>query len=630
MQIRQLKSGRSKEFSRQPLDEGNFTHQGETGDVRLSYLPGLDGLRAFAVIAVLLYHADLSWIRGGFLGVEVFFVISGYLITTLLLTEWHQQGRINLIGFWLRRARRLLPALYLLLVVTLAFAVVFLPGEVARLRDDALAAFAYVTNWYLILGEQSYFETVGRPSLLQHLWSLAVEEQFYVLWPLLLTVALWGVAPRGRWQRRRLALCIALAGATGSALLMAILYQPGVDPSRIYYGTDTRVAGLLFGAALAFVWVPGRLPRWAGRIRPLLLDVAGLSALGALVWFYLRLDQYQPFLFQGGFTLVALATAVVILVAVHPHTHLGPHFLEWGPLRWIGLRSYSIYLWHWPVFMLTRPELDVPFTGLPLLALRLAVTIVLADLSYRFVETPIRTGALGRAGRALREAQGARRWRLGAYWSGAVGTGATFCVVLGLALAHAQPPAPPSYLSAESIHTEDTTTPESETAPAADAPEGTSKDTVTLVGDSVMLGSAGELERALGNPAFATDVGLQPMGVIEILKKRRAAGQLGEAVVVHAGDNVPFTAEQFDEMMGLLEDVPKVVIVNVKVPRPWEQSNNEVLADGVRRYPDKAVLVDWNAASASRPELFVEDGIHLQPEGQQLYADLIAAHLEAP
>jgi peptidoglycan/LPS O-acetylase OafA/YrhL len=518
----------------------------------------------------------------------------------------------------------------MLLVVTLVFAIVFLPGEVARLRDDALAAFAYVTNWYLILGEQSYFETVGRPSLLQHLWSLAVEEQFYVLWPLLLSVALWGVTPIRRWQRRRLALCIALAGAVGSALLMATLYQPGVDPSRVYYGTDTRAAGLLFGAALAFVWMPGQIPRWAGRVTPLLLDVAGLAALCTLVWFYLRLDQYQPFLFQGGFPLVALATTVVILVAVHPNTHLGgPHLLGWRPLRWIGVRSYSIYLWHWPVFMLTRPELDVPVTGVPLLALRLAATIVLADLSYRFVETPIRTGALGRAWRALREARGARRWRLGAYWSGAVGTGATFCVVLGVALAHAQPPDTPSYLSVESMHTEDSGVAESETAPAADAPDSTPGDPVTVVGDSVMLGSAGELERALGNPAFATDVGLQPVGVIEILKKRRAAGRLGEAVVVHAGDNVPFTAEQFDEMMGLLENVPKVLIVNVKVPRPWEQSNNEVLADGVRRYPDKAVLVDWNAASAGRPELFVEDGIHLQPEGQRVYADLIAAQLKA-
>ena len=600
------------------------------GGVRLPYLPGLDGLRALAVIAVLLYHAELPWIRGGFLGVEVFFVISGYLITTLLLTEWHQQGYINLVGFWLRRARRLLPALYLLLVVTLTFAVVFLPGEVARLRDDALAAFGYVTNWYLILGEQSYFETVGRPSLLQHLWSLAVEEQFYLLWPLLLTVALLGLTPMRRWRRRRLALFMALAGAVGSALLMATLYQPGVDPSRVYYGTDTRVSGLLFGAALAFVWAPGQIPRWAGRrTRALLLDVAGLATLGVLVWFCLRLDQYQPFLFRGGFALVALATAVVILVAVHPHTHLGPHLLGWRPLRWIGLRSYGIYLWHWPVFMLTRPELDVPISGLPLLALRLTATIALADLSYRFVETPIRTGALGRAWRELREARGARRWRLGAYWSGALGTGATVCVVLGLALAHAQPPAPPSYLSVESIHTEDSGVVESETSPAADASAGTVKDPITLVGDSVMLGSAGELERALGNPAFATDVGLQPMGVIEILKKHRAAGRLGEAVVVHAGDNVPFTIEQFDEMMALLEDVPKVAIVNVKVPRPWEQQNNEVLADGVQRYPGKAVLVDWHAASAGRPELFVEDGIHLQPEGQRVYADLIAAHLEA-
>jgi len=610
--------------------------------VQFSYLPGLDGLRAFAVIAVLLYHAELHWIRGGFLGVEVFFVISGYLITSLLLTEWREQGRINLLGFWMRRARRLLPALYLLLVVTLAFAVVFLPDEVARLRDDALAAFGYVTNWYLILAEHSYFETVGRPSLLQHLWSLAVEEQFYLLWPLLLTVALWGAASMRRWRRRRLALFIALAGAAGSAVLMAALYQPAIDPSRVYYGTDTRAAGLLFGAALAFVWAPGQPRRWAGRTRPLLLDIAGLVALGALVWFYLRLDQYQPFLFRGGFTLVALATVVVILVAVHPHTYLGAHLLGWRPLRWIGLRSYSIYLWHWPVFMLTRPELDVPIDGLPLLALRLAATLVLADLSYRFVETPIRTGALGRAWRALREARGARRRRLGAYWSGAAVTGVTFCVVLGLAVAHAQPPAPPSYLEVESLHTEAPTTtttdtedpsitPESEMPPATtDAPADTSKDPITVVGDSVMRGAAAELDRALDHPAFGTDVGLQPVGVIEILKKRRAAGRLGEVVVIHAGNNVPFTAEQFDEMMGELTDVPKVLIVNLKVPRPWEQSNNEMLAEGVQRYSDKAVLVDWHAASAGRPELFVEDGIHLQPEGQRIYADLIAAHLETP
>jgi peptidoglycan/LPS O-acetylase OafA/YrhL len=247
-------------------------------------------------MAVLLYHADLAWIPGGFLGVEVFFVISGYLITALLLSEWRQKGGIDLKNFWLRRARRLLPALYVLLVVTLAFAVVFLPGEVAGLRGDVLAAFGYVTNWYLIFGQESYFEAVGRPSVLQHLWSLAVEEQFYLIWPIFLAV---GLAIGATHLRRRRVLTLTLAGAASSAVAMALLYAPGVDPSRIYYGADTRATGLLCGAALAFLWSPGEkyrpaaarhrrlVPRNRGWFRrrwgwtaPLVLDVVGVGALG--------------------------------------------------------------------------------------------------------------------------------------------------------------------------------------------------------------------------------------------------------------------------------------------------------------------------------------------------------------
>ena len=221
----------------------------------MPYLPGLDGLRALAVVAVLLYHAGLPWIPGGFLGVEVFFVLSGYLITALLLTEWRRLGRVDLKAFWWRRARRLLPALYLVLIATLAYAVVFLPGEVAGLRGDVLAALGYVTNWYLVFGHESYFEAVGRPSLLKHLWSLAVEEQFYLFWPLVFWLGVSFGATR--WRTRRL-LFVALAGAAAAALLMANLYRPEVDPSRLYFGTDTRVTGLLVGAALAFVWTPWR------------------------------------------------------------------------------------------------------------------------------------------------------------------------------------------------------------------------------------------------------------------------------------------------------------------------------------------------------------------------------------
>src|ERR687890_608892 len=298
-------------------------------EVRLAYSPGLDGLRALAVIAVLLYHAGLPFLPGGFLGVEVFFVVSGYLITALLLAEWRKSGRVSLKDFWLRRARRLLPALYVLLGGTLAYSVGFLPGEVAGLRADAIAALGYVTNWFLILGQESYFEAVGRPSLLQHLWSLAVEGQFYLIWPIVLAVGL-GVGTARR--RHRLVLSLVLFGALASAVTMALLYVPGVDPSRIYYGTDTRATGLLCGAALAFLWSPGdkyrpsetrhhrlMLPgrsrfrrRW-GWTAPLLLDVVSFAALGALVWFCLNLGEFQPFLYCGGLALVGVATTAAVM-----------------------------------------------------------------------------------------------------------------------------------------------------------------------------------------------------------------------------------------------------------------------------------------------------------------------------
>jgi peptidoglycan/LPS O-acetylase OafA/YrhL len=680
-----------------------------TPDVRLPYSPGLDGLRAFAVIAVLLYHADLAWIPGGFLGVEVFFVISGYLITALLLAEWRQRGRIDLKTFWLRRARRLLPALYVLLVATLAFAVVFLPGEVAGLRGDVLAAFGYVTNWYLIFGQESYFEAVGRPSLLQHLWSLAVEEQFYLIWPPILALGLCIGATR---LRRRRVLTVAIFGAVASAMAMALLYAPGVDPSRIYYGTDTRATGLLCGAALAFLWSPGdkyrpsealhhrlRLPdrsrfrrRW-GWTAPLLLDVVGFAALGALAWFCVNLGEFQPFLYSGGFALVGLATTATIMAVVHPHSLIGSRFLGWAPLRWVGVRSYGIYLWHWPVFMVTRPDLDVPIDGLPLLALRLTTTVVLADLSYRYIETPIRRGALGRAWRTLREARGPLRRRLRLQWAGALMPILASCALLGVAVAQAEPPERPSYLaSMKSVHTVEQSHHASSTAgidsPRKDRPslqqevheqapdnglrvkeeirkamktdegtqdenpggdgdtpgtkaETTAKKTwdsgrtgsseftgsVSAIGDSVMLGAVGRLQKDIhGLTVVDAEVGLQVYAATDTLRYRRASGQLGDVVIVHLGNNGTFTKGQFNEIMRILSGVDRVVFVNVTVPRAWEEPNNEVIAEGVERYPN-AVLVDWHSASADRPEIFYSDGYHLRPEGQRLYADLISSYL---
>ncbi len=684
-----------------PVNSVGRSESKAAGSVRLPYLPGLDGLRAVAVVAVLLYHADLSWIPGGFLGVEIFFVISGYLITALLLMEWRELGRVDLKKFWLRRARRLLPALYLLLAVTLTYAVVFLPGEVARLRDDVIAALGYVTNWYLVLGHESYFEAIGRPSLLKHLWSLAVEEQFYLLWPPVLALGLSLGAER--WRQRRV-LFVALSGAIASAVLMAILYRPEVDPSRVYFGTDTRATGLLLGAALAFLWTPWPLPEregyptirglplyrqatiW-GRLRrrwgwtvPLLLDLAGLGALLGLIAFCLRLGEYQPLLYRGGLALVGVATAFVIMACVHPHARLGKYLLGLLPLRWLGVRSYGIYLWHWPVFMITRPHLDVPLDGLPLLALRLGLTLVLADLSYRYVETPIRKGALERAWRALREARTFRRRRLYALWASAAVPAVAFCAVLGMAVARAQPPDTPSYISTKRLHIEasaatsenntaaenaasaagvPTTSPHSAaprgevrptarltndetstrthraiakvrgkaaaTAAASKVPTGT----VTAVGDSAMLGAVYTLRREIPNLTIIDARGSrQAPEAIGVLRQLRATGKLGDVVIFHIGNNGVFTAEEFDEMMRVLRGVHKVLIVNVTIPdgHSWVP-NNKVLADGVRRYPKRAVLVDWYGASVGHPEYFW-DGIHLTPQGARAYADLIASVYE--
>ena len=437
---------------------GNIDAGNETiipSPTRHSYLPGIDGLRAVAVMAVLFYHAEMAWMPGGFLGVEVFFVISGYLITGLLMAEWRRTGGINLGRFWFRRARRLLPAVFALLIAVLAFAVIFLPNEVASLRFDALAAAFYVSNWFQIFSHKSYFEAIGRPSLLRHLWSLAVEEQFYLVWPVVLVIFLGIISrlkpgqrakpdtdsPAKRHSQYRVALTIfAFAGAVASALLMAMLYNPDVDPSRIYYGTDTRAAGFLIGATLAML-LPATRAEQASPLRfGWLLDVIGVISLAALTAIFVLVSEINPYLYLGGFTVVAVCTVAAIYATVRNGSHLFTRFLSLPVIRWIGLRSYSIYLWHWPIFAVTRPQLDVQLDDLPLMLLRLGLTAICAEASYRFIEQPIRDGAIGRIWTKLRQ-DPSLRVRL--QWTGIGAIGIVSLLALGTAVVLAQPQAVP-------------------------------------------------------------------------------------------------------------------------------------------------------------------------------------------
>jgi peptidoglycan/LPS O-acetylase OafA/YrhL len=620
---------------------------------RLGYLPALDGLRAVAVVAVLLYHSyDVRMFRGGFLGVDVFFVLSGYLITCVLVSGYRSAGRIDLRNFWLRRARRLLPALFLVLGVTCAYAALFLPHDAARLRTDALASLGYVTNWHLIFGDQSYFQTIGRPSMVQHLWSLAVEEQFYLLWPLILAAGF------ALFRRRRRPLVVAvLAGAGASALLMSLLYDPASDPSRVFYGTDTHASGLLLGAALAFVWPSWRLSAKTGKRAPLLFDVVGLAGLGALLWCFQNVSEFDTGLYHGGYFAFGVLATIVVGVAVHPAARLMRVLLGNGPIRWIGIRSYGIYLWHWPVYQITRPELDVPVRGFPLLAFRFVITVTLAALSYRFVEAPIRDGALGRWLESLRRTRPAQRKALVRRVRLVTVGGVAAVSVVGVSLAAAGPaPTPPGFSSeAVSINvttttttvpappagtqktatprstvpatTATTTTAPTTTAPPAPAPAAAPVTRITGIGDSVMLGSEGALRFVLGD-RFQLDaaVSRQFGDAVDVAGLLAAAGQLGERVVVHLGTNGIIRPEQFDALMQRLAAVPRVLVLNTNVPRPWEAPVNELLATAVPTYPN-AVLVDWKSVSGAHPEWFIGDGVHLTGDGSLAYADLINRHL---
>ena len=626
----------------------------------LPHLSGLDGLRAIAVLAVIAYHAGSEQIPGGFLGVEVFFTISGYLITALLLAEHRRHGRIDPVRFWLRRARRLLPALFFLLSATLAFAVVVVPDEIARLRTDALATLAYVTNWHLIAGDQSYFETIGRPSLFVHLWSLAIEEQFYLLWPLVLAVLLMA--------GRRTGLALTVLGAIGSAVWMAVLFDPGADPSRVYYGTDTRLTGLLLGAALAFVWVPATtvgedgaaIPRhWTSRRVGRLLDLVGAVGLAGLGVFFVAADAFDPFLYRGGFALLAVVTVALIAAAVHPRARIG-RLMDRGPMHWIGTRSYAIYLWHWPIFNVTRPDLDTTLDPLSLLVVRFGLTAIIVELSYRFVEAPIRAGALGRAWSRLLSTDTVpstrlRRWPAPA----AAGALATLLSVLLVSVAMATPPALPDGLVTAPIDrlvvpledpapqspiaaatarpavdptsrgTHERPATPSPTAEPPPSPIATPRPSPTILafGESVMLQSAKALAGDLGPVRVDAAVGRQIDDGISILERRAATGALAAIVIVQLGNNGPFYDGQFDEIMAALRDVPTVVWINLRVPREWEAHNNRIIASAVPRYPN-ARMVDWNAATAGRSDLFWKDGYHPRPAGARLYADLVAAAID--
>jgi peptidoglycan/LPS O-acetylase OafA/YrhL len=604
-------------------------------------MPGIDGLRAVAVAAVFVYHADISWLPGGFLGVDVFFVISGYLITSLLIAEFEQTGRVALLRFWAGRARRLLPALFLLIGVCLLVGATVERHKLVGLPGDALAAIFYFANWHFIFEHESYFAQFGRPGLLRHLWSLAVEEQFYLLWPPLFLLAM------ALLRRRYVVPVLVAIAAIGSTALMWALYVPG--SSRTFYGTDTRAAPLLVGVLLAFVWKPSGLPRWRTLRARRWLDVASLAALGAVVYMFAAVHDFDDRLYHGGFLVLALCSAVLLATIVHPLSTLG-HALARAVPRWIGERSYGIYLWHWPILVFTRPGVDVHLARGILIPLQALGTVIVAAVSYRYLELPIRTGALRRLRLRRPRLLAQPRTPLVLSTAGAVvlvglvaltpsGVAALPPGINSSSLARSQQASrhlvlPPAHHSATTTQTTTTSTTSGHHArkpPARHHPKAAPLPTsgpILAVGDSVMLGASTELEAALG-PELHIDavVSRQPEQTIARLFAYRAEGSLPHRVIVHIGDNGPVYYADVLRLKAALAGVPLVVIVNVRVDTSWEAEVNNELYYAVKGWHE-ATVADWFDASGG-PDTLV-DGTHTTPHGAQLLAALLARAIHAP
>ncbi|AEP87556.1 acyltransferase family protein [Bacillus spizizenii] len=627
------------------------------------YIPGLDGLRAFAVLSVIAYHLNFNWANGGFIGVGIFFVLSGYLITSILLPAHGNDISLDFRDFWVRRIRRLLPAAYLMIFSAVIWVVLFDRELLHTVRGDAISSLLYISNWYFIFHKLSYFDSFGSPSPLKNLWSLAIEEQFYMIWPMFLVVGMYIFK-----SRARLAAVVSLL-ALCSAVMMSILYEPGADPSRVYYGTDTRSFELLIGCALALVWPMKRLSsnRLPSKLKHT-LHATELSAFCILVLCVYFTDEYEPFLYRGGMLLISMVAAILIACVCHPSSFLG-NLLSWRPLRWLGTRSYGIYLWHYPVIVLSTPVQEIGNPVFWHIVLKVIVTFILAELSYHFIEKPIRTQGFRFFFRRV-FIHRIREWKTTTVLS-KMSIGFVILAVLifagGLSGLAGEQKHPTKWTYSSQETNADTSQASEDRKNAAvdkdkenDAEQKTTdshqdqkenknngqetsknKDTqsqqekepadsdkeVLAIGDSVMLDIASHLRQSLSHVTIDGKVGRQMSQALELTREYKSFNQPNKAVIIELGTNGYFTDSQIEQLLQAFSKA-HIYLVNTRVPRQWESKVNESLKYQASAHKN-VTLVDWHTEALQHPEYFTPDGVHLVPQGAKALTGLIVEAMES-
>jgi peptidoglycan/LPS O-acetylase OafA/YrhL len=576
----------------------------------IQYIPAIDGLRALAVIAVMFYHLGFSWIPGGFLGVDLFFVISGYVITRMLLDSIAQSGGLDLRGFYLARLRRLLPALLFMLTTTIIAVGIWAPDTIKRLLIDTPFALTGTINWWLVANEQDYFESIGRPPLLQHTWSLAVEAQFYLVWPLILYFIL------KKFGKKHIPVAaLSIAAASGIALLLVSVSIDAANASKVshvYFGTDTHSIGLFLGAALAVSWIPQNFRVEISRKGQNFIDGIGVIGFIGILATFLFIDASNPAMYKIAFPLAGVFGAAIIASIVHPASRFAP-VLQNKVLLWIGERSYAIYLWHWVIFQVTRPTVDLAGQAWALYSLRILIVFALADISLRYVELPVRRGVIqywlkGRKYRTKKE-----RNRQATLLSAAT---VIVVVIAAIVSVRAISIANDARTALEKSLTVDT----SNVIP-------TEKDGLWVTGDSVILGIRSVLEENHPISLVNARIGRQAPELLEVLIQDQPQA-LNSPIIFNLGNNNALSREQVEQIFEAVKGQPQIIVVNTAVPRPWRDGNNQIIREVAANYP-QADVIDWNEISNGRPEYFAPDGVHLVPAGVNAYVSAILEKLQS-
>jgi len=605
-------------------------------------LPGLDGLRGIAVLAVIIYHADVSLLVGGFLGVDVFFVLSGFLITTLLIDELTQTNTVDRARFYMRRIRRLFPALFLVLFFSVLVSGLFVLDAAYHVRRDLPWAITFVLNWSYLFFEQSYFVNISRPPLLQHLWSLSVEEQFYVIWPILL-VALYKVRIGKLAPRVKIFFVSAALAIASTAWMIHLSVTNGFpipnDPSRVYFGTDTHAMGLLVGCAAAALWRYEKLNARLTPDRAAALNAIGLGSLAGLAYFFVFVSELNEFLYRGGFLVLSLLTASLVLVAAHPGLKFGA-ILGNPVLKWFGDRSYGIYLWHWPIFVLMRSGIDIQWAEPIAFTAKIAIVLVVADLSYRFVEMPIRNGAIGTR-LAIWRAAGVPRPQARTLLASTL----TIAVLTASLVGMYRVPTPDAGnltgiggITAIDDDPADqivvVPTPNADPLISAQQAVQVRKDiqnklAPVVFGDSVVLSARDSLRSIIGKVSIDAAVSRQPKVIADRIRARRDEQRLSPNVVIHMGTNGIVQESDLKPILEQLRDRNRVVVVNVQVPRVWMKPTNKMISTLVKQYPNVR-LADWNSVSKGKKKYFAPDGVHLTKTGADVFGNLVNDTLRGP